>query len=460
LRNILKKLLVVKSLRRLLSVATLMVVDAMALALGLVAATYPVGGQVGEVLYLAPVLISLWIAVFAAYRLYDRAPVRRDPGALVRAALSWAGLAALGALIYPRSGLAVGEALLCALLALLVGCALRFLYEQGIEVIYRHGFGQMPTVVVGDSEDRARMRQMMELAPGAYSLAGEVDLADGDADVLLRRLREALDRTGARGVILAGAERLPDEELLDLLRSVRLRGVQMRVVPGALTLMRNRPVLSQSMGLPLLEVRYPRLDNHQQALKRALDVAGSLLGLVVLSPLLFAVAVAIRLDSPGPIFFRQKRVGADQKVFLCYMFRSMYEGAEHRQAKLEARNEADGPAFKIKDDPRVTAVGRSLRRWSVDELPQLWNVLKGEMSLVGPRPLPVRDFERMGEAHRKRLAAVPGMTGYWQISGRSNLSFEEMVRLDLYYIENWSLWFDVRIILRTLSAVLSREGAY
>ena len=437
-----------------------MVVDAMALAVGLVAATYPVGGQVGKILYLAPVLISLWIAVFAAYRLYDRAPVRRDPGALVRAALSWAGLAALGAVIYSQSGLTVGEALLCALLALLAAGAFRFLYEQGIEVIYRHGFGQMPTVVVGDSEDRARIRRMMELAPGAYSLADEVDLGDGDTNVLLARLRGALDRTGARGVILAGAERLPDEELLDLLRSVRLRGVQMRVVPGALTLMRNRPVLSQSMGLPLLEVRYPRLDNHQRALKRALDVAGSLLGLLILSPLLFAVAVAIRLGSPGPIFFRQKRVGADQKVFLCYMFRSMYEGAEHRQAKLEVRNEADGPIFKIRKDPRVTPVGRFLRRWSIDELPQLWNVLKGEMSLVGPRPLPLRDFERMGEAHRKRLAAVPGMTGYWQISGRSNLSFEEMVRLDLYYIENWSLSFDVRIIFRTLSAVLSREGAY
>ena len=147
-------------------------------------------------------------------------------------------------------------------------------------------------------------------------------------------------------------------------------------------------------------------------------------------------------------------------MFLCYMFRSMYEGAERRQAELEPLNEADGPVFKIKDDPRATPVGRLLRRWSVDELPQLVNVLKGEMSLVGPRPLPVWDFHRMEEAHKRRLEAVPGMTGYWQISGRSNLSFEEMVRLDLYYIENWSLSFDVEIILRTLGAVLRREGAY
>jgi lipopolysaccharide/colanic/teichoic acid biosynthesis glycosyltransferase len=189
-------------------------------------------------------------------------------------------------------------------------------------------------------------------------------------------------------------------------------------------------------------------------------VTVSLGGLLLLSPLFLAVAVAIRLGSPGPILFRQKRIGADGSVFICYMFRSMYEDAERRQAELETMNEADGPVFKIKDDPRVTPAGRLLRRWSIDELPQLVNVLKGEMSLVGPRPLPVRDFHRMEETHKRRLEAVPGMTGYWQISGRSNLSFEEMVRLDLYYIENWSLSFDVKIILRTLGAVVRREGAY
>jgi len=138
----------------------------------------------------------------------------------------------------------------------------------------------------------------------------------------------------------------------------------------------------------------------------------------------------------------------------------MHEDAELRQPELEILNEAEGVAFKMKDDPRVTPFGRFLRRWSLDELPQLWNVLKGEMSLVGPRPLPLRDFERMGEPHKRRLAAPPGMTGLWQISGRSELPFEEMVRLDLFYIENWSLSFDVKIILRTLGAVLRREGAY
>jgi exopolysaccharide biosynthesis polyprenyl glycosylphosphotransferase len=452
-----KILLGIKVLRRLLSVLALVLADASALSLGMFGAAYTFGG-VREVADLAPLLLAAWICVFAVFHLYDRAHSRRNPGALVGAALSWAGLVALGAAIYPQSGLEIGWILLAVCLALFCAGAFRLLYEQGIEKIYRRGIGQTPVVVVGREDDRARVRRTIERVPGAYTLAGEVGC--GDSGVDLAALRETLDRSEAREVILVGAELLPDEEFLELLRSVRLRGIPLRVVPGALALMRSRPAVSQSLGLPLLEVSYPRLDNSQRALKRALDVTVSLGGLLLLSPLFLVVAVAIRLGSPGPILFRQKRIGADGSVFICYMFRSMYEDAERRQAELEPLNEADGPVFKIKDDPRVTLAGRLLRRWSFDELPQLVNVLKGEMSLVGPRPLPVRDFHRMEEAHKRRLEAVPGMTGYWQISGRSNLSFEEMVRLDLYYIENWSLSFDVKIILRTLGAVVRREGAY
>jgi exopolysaccharide biosynthesis polyprenyl glycosylphosphotransferase len=457
LRSALRKLFLIKSLRRVSSIFALALLDAFAFGAGVGVLVLWRGEGIGN---LAPLLLAAWICVFAAHRLYDRALVRRTAGMLVRAAFVWAGLAAGGALLYPGSGVSAGEMVLAAAGALLVAGILRALYERGVETIYRSGFGQTPTVVVGSEEDRARMRRMMQLAPGAYSLAGEVDTGEGDAPQHLARLREVLDGSGARGVILAGAERLPDEELLELLRSVRLRRVRMRVVPGALALMRNQPVFSQTTGLPLLDIRYPQLDNYQRALKRLLDVAGAVGGLMLLSPLLLAVAVAIRLDSEGPVFFRQKRVGADAKVFLCYMFRSMYRDAEGRQEEVEGMNEADGPVFKIRDDPRVTRVGRFIRRWSIDELPQLYNVLRGEMSLVGPRPLPVRDFQRMGEGHKRRLSAVPGMTGYWQISGRSNLSFEEMIQLDLYYIENWSLSFDVSIILRTIGAVLRREGAY
>jgi exopolysaccharide biosynthesis polyprenyl glycosylphosphotransferase len=455
LRDIMKRLLGFKLLRRFTSALILMLADGLALAIGLGVADW--GGGWDPTIGLAPLLLAAWITLFSAFRLYDRAPVRRSPGGLLGAAFSWAGLVTIGATIYPGSDLGLGEIASAAVFGLLCSGALRFLYERAIGRIYRRGFGQTPVLLVGDDEGRTRLRRMMEHVPGAYALAGEVDLGSG---AYLASVREMLDRTEARGVVLVGAEGLPDEELLDLVHSVRLRGVPLRVVPGAFALMRGRTILSEGVGLPLLEVHYPGLDNTQRTLKRVVDVTVSLVGLVLLSPLFLAVAIAVRLDSPGPVLFRQKRVGADEKVFVCYMFRSMQRDAEVRQAVLEDLNEVEGPAFKIRDDPRVTRVGRFLRRWSIDELPQLVNVLKGEMSLVGPRPLPVRDFLRMEEAHKGRLGAVPGMTGYWQTSGRSELSFEEMVRLDLYYIENWSLSFDLKIILRTLGAVLRREGAY
>lgn len=460
MRDVLKKLLNLPTLRRFVSVVVLISLDTLSLLVGLFWAEYLVGGgdRVGEVLALVPLLVGGWIVIFAAHDLYDRARTRRDPGGLLGAVLSWSGVVVLGSVVYSESALGLGETLLTAFFALILVGALRLLYEQGIERIYRRGLGKTPAIIMGNPEELGRVREMLEQAPGAYSFVGELDTEDGHVD--FADLREKLDGTEASSVILAGAERLPDEELLDLLRSVRLRGLKMRVVPGAITLMRSRPVLSRSGGPPLLEVGYPQLDNTQRTLKRALDVTGSLAGLVLFSPILFAVAAAIKVDSSGPILFRQKRAGADEKVFICYMFRSMYEDAERRQAELEAQNEADGAVFKIKDDPRITRVGRFIRKWSLDELPQLINVLKGEMSLVGPRPLPLRDFERMSELHKRRLAALPGMSGYWQISGRSNLSFDDMVRLDLYYIENWSLSFDIKIILKTLGAVIKKEGAY
>ena len=453
-----ERLLGLKLLRRFASVLVLLLADGLALLMGLEVADWSFGGGADPALGLAPLLVAAWIVLCSAFRLYDRAPVRRSPGGLVGAAFCWAGLVSAGAAIYPESGLGVGEIVFAASLALLGAGSLRLLYERVLGRIYRRGFGRTPVLVVGNEEDRTRLRRMMEQATDAYVLAGEVDVGGGEAD--LASLREKLDHTDARGVVLVGAERLSDDGLLDLIHSVRLRGIPLRVVPGAFALMRGRTILSEGMGLPLLEVHYPGLDNTQRTFKRALDVAVSVCTLALLSPLLLAAAVAVRLDSPGPVLFRQKRVGADEKVFVCFMFRSMQPDAEVRQAALEDLNEAEGPVFKIKDDPRVTRVGRFLRRWSIDELPQLINVLKGEMSLVGPRPLPVRDFLRMEEAHKRRLGAVPGMTGYWQTSGRSDLTFEEMVRLDLYYIENWSLSFDLKIILKTLGAVLRREGAY
>ena len=196
------------------------------------------------------------------------------------------------------------------------------------------------------------------------------------------------------------------------------------------------------------------------ALKRTFDLVTASALLVALSPLLGAIALAVRVTSRGPAIYRCSRPGIGGVTFACFKFRTMYRDADQRQADLESLNEASGALFKMRRDPRLTAVGRLLRRFSLDELPQLLNVLKGEMSLVGPRPLPLRDFERLESWHKKRYLVMPGMTGLWQVSGRSELDFDDLVRLDFLYLERWSVFLDLVILLKTVPAVLSRRGAY
>jgi exopolysaccharide biosynthesis polyprenyl glycosylphosphotransferase len=213
--------------------------------------------------------------------------------------------------------------------------------------------------------------------------------------------------------------------------------------------------------LPILTYHAKAFDAQQLFLKRMLDILGALVGLLLLTVLYPLIAVAIKLDSPGPVFFRQKRVGYNGRLFTCRKFRSMVASAEKQKLALSDRNEMNGALFKIRDDPRVTRVGRFLRRTSLDEFPQFWNVLVGEMSLVGTRP-PTRDeVEQYENWHRRRISIKPGLTGLWQVSGRSQIgNFDEIVRLDLKYIDNWSLWLDLKIILKTVYVVFTRVGSY
>ncbi|MBV8718294.1 MAG: sugar transferase [Chloroflexi bacterium] len=195
-------------------------------------------------------------------------------------------------------------------------------------------------------------------------------------------------------------------------------------------------------------------------IKRVVDLAATSLGLLLISPILLAVAIAIKLDSSGPVFYRQVRVGKNGRQFGMYKFRSMIVNADRKLSDLREKNEASGPLFKMKDDPRVTRVGKFIRRWSLDELPQLFNVMRGEMSLVGPRPPIPAEVDEYEEWQLGRLRAVPGLTGLWQVSGRSEVPFHDMVRLDLHYIRNWSIGLDIEILLRTIPAVLTNRGAY
>jgi exopolysaccharide biosynthesis polyprenyl glycosylphosphotransferase len=251
-----------------------------------------------------------------------------------------------------------------------------------------------------------------------------------------------------------------ERELVEIVSHAHRRGVQVRIAPKATELLTERAQFVPGQGLPLFELRAPAFMGVDWFLKRSFDLVVSAVVLAVGLPLWLAAGAAVKLGSAGPVFYRDRRIGLGEKEFGMLKFRTMYSDAGGRQADLEGSNEADGPLFKMREDPRVTPVGAFLRRFSLDEIPQLWNVLRGEMSLVGPRPLPLRDYARLESWHRKRYLVLPGVTGLWQISGRSNLGFDDLVRLDFYYLENWSIWLDISILAKTVPAVIRGRGAY
>lgn len=258
-------------------------------------------------------------------------------------------------------------------------------------------------------------------------------------------------------------EGLPPDHLASRLYwQLRQHGIALRLIPSSLEMLYRRGTPEIVAAVPTLRVDMTYLHGWEYRLKRYLDVILALIGIVVLAPLFIGVAIAIKLTSPGPVFFRQERVGLHGRVFQMWKFRTMRADAPQLQAQLEAHNEsADGILFKVRNDPRRTPLGCFLRKTSIDELPQLFNVLWGDMSLVGPRPLPLRDVARFHSWHHIRHQVLPGITGLWQISGRSQIgNFDEAARLDLYYIDNWSLNLDLEILVETVRIVLFGSGAY
>ena len=232
------------------------------------------------------------------------------------------------------------------------------------------------------------------------------------------------------------------------------------VSPAIAEIAGPRLAIEPVQGLTLVRVELPRFSGPARTVKRAMDVVGSAVGLLVLAVPMLLMAAGIKLTSPGPVFFRQNRAGAADTTFSCWKFRTMSVGADAQRAELRQQRASDSAAFKMVDDPRITGVGKFLRRFSLDELPQLFNVLVGEMSLVGPRPHPLDDVELYDDVATRRLLAKPGMTGLWQVSGRSDLAWKDAVMLDLYYVENWSISLDLIIMLRTAKAVIAGKGAY
>jgi exopolysaccharide biosynthesis polyprenyl glycosylphosphotransferase len=252
----------------------------------------------------------------------------------------------------------------------------------------------------------------------------------------------------------------PEEQALEIVDQAHRLGIHVRVAPSTMEILVHRAEFLPGQTVPLFELKPPVSEGLDFAIKRTFDLVVSTLILVVLSPLLLMIAAAVRFTSAGPVVYRSRRPGVGGVPFDCLKFRTMYADADHRQSELEELNEAGGAIFKMRDDPRVTPIGRMLRRLSLDELLQLVNVLRGEMSLVGPRPLPQRDYDRLEEWHKKRYLVLPGVTGLWQVSGRSDLDFDDMVRLDFLYLERWSVSLDMSILVKTIPAVFGRRGAF
>ena len=327
--------------------------------------------------------------------------------------------------------------------------------------LVRRAVGPERCLFVGSDESFDRLSDKLDSRDPRAELVGRMSLSPtADAELVAAasaQLHVLAGELDVHRVIIEPSQESP-QHMLDFVREAKASGVPVSLLPRVLDVVGSSIEVDDLDGLTLLGVRHFGLSRSSFLLKRSFDVAGAALGLLVLSPLLAIVAVLIKLDSRGPVFFRQTRVGRDGRPFQIWKFRSMVCGADTQKDGLHELNEAGAGLFKIADDPRRTRVGRVIRRLSLDELPQLVNVLRGEMSLVGPRPLVCDEDEKILGWDRRRLQLTPGITGHWQILGSSRVPMAEMVKLDYLYVAGWSLWSDVKILLRTVAHVVARRG--
>lgn len=468
-------------------VAVLVVSDLIAIVLGATLATYlrfetlsarlgierlPAGTSYDDAM-----LVFAGIAMLSAWLegLYDLERLTWGAGEFSRITRSMA-LAALGFILLSfwlkLPGLSRAWLLLATGLSFLCVVLGRLAVRAVTRALRRHGRLLRRTLIIGSNPEAVEITRVLRrhpetgLQPMGCLVSGEGDVVgagacEEGAPILgeIRDVRRCVAEHAIDTVIIATTA-FEHDVVSRLIAELRGTGVTINLSSGLLDVLTSRVLVREVAGVPLITVRSVSFSRRNAMIKRIFDVLLSSIIALVGIPLWVLIAIAMKLDSPGPVLFCQERVGRKGRRFFMYKFRSMYLDAEERLTELLAANEAEGPLFKIKDDPRITRVGRWLRRFSLDEFPQLINVLKGEMSLVGPRPPLPRETEAYGPQDWRRLEVVPGMTGLWQVSGRSHLTFEEMVRLDLFYIENWSVAFDLALLMRTIPVVLGARGAW
>ena len=460
-------------------VRALLLADVVAIALSL-AGTYVLAEMIGPPAIIAPpgliaLLVAMaivgWISLFAIYGLYEGESRAIAPNSFDEVARLFSALMA-GSLVGLLAGQGVDkftdyfiysplEAVFFLVLAVMLVPLLRGAVRTWlVPAVIR----PRRTLIVGAGPLGQTLHRKMQTHP-AYGLevVGFVDDDPGIGDKVVGAtgdLTRLVDELDVDWVVLASTGGAAYQQTLERVRAVRRPDVHLSIVPNYFELFASNATIEDLEGIPVVSLPPMRLSSSVLVLKRSFDIAVCGLGLLVLSPMLAIVAVLIKLDTRGPVFFRQRRCGRAGREFRIVKFRTMVDGAERHRFELAGLNDMTdgGPLFKIKDDPRITRVGRFLRRTSIDELPQLWNVLKGEMSLVGPRPFVVHESEQITGWAGRRLETTPGITGLWQVLGRNDLPFEEMVKLDYIYVTNWSLWWDLKILCQTIPVVLGKRG--
>jgi exopolysaccharide biosynthesis polyprenyl glycosylphosphotransferase len=471
-RNIGQNRLVGRTTQRYLLFGTDALIIAAALLLGVFArGLVPLDGGGASLSALATVAVgAIWLAALFAFGTYQLRHLRAGTTEYKRVLMASFVVAGATAIVsyltkaeFPR-----GLYVLSFGLGTISLVAARFIRRQSMAAIHRQGALMTPIVVAGDSGHVDEIAKVLRRETWlGYKVVGAVTRYRGDTTPnglpILGQVTDTVDviknHDIATVIFAEGAFQSP-ADFRRMAWELEEHEIHMIVVPALTDISAQRLDVRPVAGLPLVDVARPQAIAAARWIKRTWDAAGAAVLLLLASPVMALVALAIKIEDGGPVLFRQTRVGLRGEDFQCLKFRSMVMDAEARLAELAAANEGSGPLFKMTQDPRITNVGRFIRRFSLDELPQLWNALRGDMSLVGPRPALPSEVAQYDSDTRRRLDVRPGLTGLWQVSGRSNLSWEDTVRLDLYYVDNWSLIQDVMILFRTAKAIVGSSGAY
>lgn len=442
---------------------------------------YPINGHLYLKVFL--LIIPVWILIFAISGLYRLSSLRGRLGEVGRIFVAISGGAMFVILVdffskkplFPAKAVAIYGYGISFVLVVIGRQIMRMLQRS----LFRYGVGLHRVVLIGSGEIAARLAQEIQATKG-YLLVGALDTAKNASKRLpgvqifssFEVMLKMVQRSDIDEIIQADSA-LEPEEVMEVVAYANNHHLIFKFVPNQFGIMATHSSIGDMAGLPVVELHHTPLGGWGRILKRGFDVTGAIVGLVIISPLFLVVGLLIKLTDPGTVFYRHRRLSRSGKKIDIYKFRTMrqkfstgagFSGKTDSEIFAELGRPELAAEFakeqKLKDDPRVSPVGRVLRRTSIDELPQLINVLKGELSLVGPRPIVQDELERYGDSQALFLALKPGLTGLWQISGRNDISYDERVKLDLYYVENWSLWLDVKILLKTIVVVLKKAGAY